>query len=499
MTEPGTLSVALAEPVTTAPEGETSWVEILREGTYKHDIYGEIKITRANLENMKKNFEAGVRGIEVAIDVAHDPDRGAAGWIKRLEIRPSSRDKDKVSLWGEVTWTSFGRELVEGGVYRYISAEFGPWTDPETGEKYEDVLFAATLTNRPFVKGMAPVALSEVVALAKKLWEGLKGVFGTNEEESEMSMEDIEAEWRAACEELGIEPVEGGEEYEFAEWTRAYINDLPDSSFAVIEPAYKRGETDNKNARHLPHHGPGGGGTRNVNLDLPHLRNALARWKLIKPVTDSISTEELRRRAWNHLKNHLSALKTYKQQEVLMTEKLTALLGELGIELEEGADPFEVLKAHITGLKAKLAELEKKISGQETPAEMEETTKALKLAEAKNKELEERVQRLEKELREREKAVYFDEKIREGKLTPAERPYFEELYDKDEETVKKLLDERDPVVDFSEAGTDSAKGAASLSNEDKLDQLARKLMEEKEISYEEALLEVAREHPELAE
>lgn len=182
-----------------------------------------------------------------------------------------------------------------------------------------------------------------------------------------------------------------------------------------------------------------------------------------------------------------------------MDERLLEFVAELGIELEEGADPFEALKAHIDGLKAKLAELEEKINQPETPAEMEETAKALKLAEAKNKELEGRVQRLENELREREKAVYFDEKIREGKLTPAERPYFEELYDKDEETVKKLLDERDPVVDFSETGTDSAAGAASLSNEDKLDQLARKLMEEKKISYEEALLEVAREHPELAE
>jgi len=91
-------------------------------------------------------------------------------------------------------------------------------------------------------------------------------------------------------------------------WTRAYINRLPDDSFAVIEPAYKRGETKDKNARHLPHHGPGGGGTRNVNLDLPHLRNALARANQIKPVTDSISAEELRRRAMAHLEKHRSAL-----------------------------------------------------------------------------------------------------------------------------------------------------------------------------------------------
>jgi hypothetical protein len=33
---------------------------------------------------------------------------------------------------------------------------------------------------------------------------------------------------------------------EGAKWTRKFINSLPDSSFAVIEPAYKEGKTDNK-------------------------------------------------------------------------------------------------------------------------------------------------------------------------------------------------------------------------------------------------------------
>jgi len=43
-------------------------------------------------------------------------------------------------------------------------------------------------------------------------------------------------------------------EQEKAEWTVAFINSLPDEAFAVIEPAYKNGDTDDKRARHLPHH-----------------------------------------------------------------------------------------------------------------------------------------------------------------------------------------------------------------------------------------------------
>lgn len=58
------------------------------------------------------------------------------------------------------------------------------------------------------------------------------------------------------------------------EWDTAYINDLPDSAFACIEPGGKKddeGKTTPRSLRHYPHHDKSG------NLDLPHLRNALAR------------------------------------------------------------------------------------------------------------------------------------------------------------------------------------------------------------------------------
>ncbi len=59
-----------------------------------------------------------------------------------------------------------------------------------------------------------------------------------------------------------------------ATWTAAEINNLPDSSFAVIEPGGTKdddGKTVPRSLRHLPFKGPDG------NVDLPHLRNALAR------------------------------------------------------------------------------------------------------------------------------------------------------------------------------------------------------------------------------
>jgi hypothetical protein len=80
-------------------------------------------------------------------------------------------------------------------------------------------------------------------------------------------------------------------------WTTKYINSLPNSAFIIVEPAYKSGKSDNKNARHLPY--------KDVNgkVDLPHLRNALARCGQIKAVTDSITTDSLRSKACSRAKS----------------------------------------------------------------------------------------------------------------------------------------------------------------------------------------------------
>jgi rubrerythrin len=97
---------------------------------------------------------------------------------------------------------------------------------------------------------------------------------------------------------------------ESAQWTREYINSLPDGAFALIEPGYPS-KTKNKNARHLPHH-TCSGGTSNKCLDLPHLRNAFARVNQIKAVVPGNSDSAIRKRAASHLENHRGALKTEK-------------------------------------------------------------------------------------------------------------------------------------------------------------------------------------------
>ena len=76
---------------------------------------------------------------------------------------------------------------------------------------------------------------------------------------------------------------------EMAIWSRAFINDLPDSSFAIILPGGKKdeeGRTTPRSLRKLPFK------DQNGKIDLPHLRNALARL----PQTDLTSAQKAKAR-----------------------------------------------------------------------------------------------------------------------------------------------------------------------------------------------------------
>ena len=119
-------------------------------------------VEETRLTKIVENFEADVRGIKIAIDVEHYSGSGAAAWIEELKVDPSSSDQKKKSLWGRVRWTEFGQEVAgPDKKYQYISAEFGDYTDPESKKTYDDVLLAATLTNRPFIKGMKTVEATD--------------------------------------------------------------------------------------------------------------------------------------------------------------------------------------------------------------------------------------------------------------------------------------------------------------------------------------------------
>lgn len=108
---------------------------------------------------------------------------------------------------------------------------------------------------------------------------------------------------------------------EAAKWTRAFMNDLPDSSFIWIEPGGKKdseGKTVPRSKRHLPYKDASG------KIDLPHLRNAIARLGQGKPFVMPATT---RTRVKARLQNILARMSSeYRERKEETAESLKPIV-----------------------------------------------------------------------------------------------------------------------------------------------------------------------------
>jgi hypothetical protein len=142
-----------------------SWIHAARPGTYQHPQYGKLEFTFDTLRKLADSVTNRVRGIDLDIDYDHKADAAmgskAAGWIRETKV-------DTEGLWLHVEWTENAAKALKAKEYKYFSPEFQTeWTDPK-GEKHEHVLFGGGITNRPFLKDLLPVNLSELSFLEKK-------------------------------------------------------------------------------------------------------------------------------------------------------------------------------------------------------------------------------------------------------------------------------------------------------------------------------------------
>jgi len=143
------IAILLSEKSTTPP----TKVQVIRTGTFHHEKYGKFEVTKEHLLSFKKNFDDKVRRIDIALDYGHESEGEAAAWFKDLEL-----SDDGTELWAIPEWTPEGGAAVLSKRYRYLSADFNfDYEDNETLKKYGPTLLGAGLTNRPVVKGQAPV------------------------------------------------------------------------------------------------------------------------------------------------------------------------------------------------------------------------------------------------------------------------------------------------------------------------------------------------------
>jgi phage I-like protein len=148
------------------PKGEEikKDIQVLRVGEFTHNGQ-RFSIKQKHLSDMVNNFHEGVRGIDLMLDFSHKSEGKAAAWFKDLYL-----SEDGKELWAKVDWTDSGEDSVRKKEFKYISADFTfSHTDNETQKKMGPVLYGAGLTNRPVVKNMQPVVLSELNNSGEKM------------------------------------------------------------------------------------------------------------------------------------------------------------------------------------------------------------------------------------------------------------------------------------------------------------------------------------------
>jgi len=136
------------------------WLFICRE----FDLDGRGTVTKADLEEMKTNYENNVRGIKLDIDYDHKKRRDdAAGWYGDMKIEKMSL-QDGREVWALFTkpeWTAEARKALTEKSYRYFSPEIGfKYYDNEKKKWFKNVLFGGGLTNRPEIKGQPLIGMA---------------------------------------------------------------------------------------------------------------------------------------------------------------------------------------------------------------------------------------------------------------------------------------------------------------------------------------------------
>lgn len=139
----------------------TMWIHCFPFGEYEHPVFGLIKITPERASRFADNINKNVRGIDLDIDYDHkmDPAKGnkAAGWVRQAAVREDG-------LWLNVEWTKEAEDSIANREFRYFSPEFSDEWKDASGTVHKDVLFGGGLTNRPFLKDLVPINLSDTFA-----------------------------------------------------------------------------------------------------------------------------------------------------------------------------------------------------------------------------------------------------------------------------------------------------------------------------------------------
>jgi len=182
-------------------------------------------------------------------------------------------------------------------------------------------------------------------------------------------------------------------------WDRAYINDLDDDCFAYIESGGEKDEqrkTTPRSLRHLPFK------NRQGNIDLPHLRNALARLPQTK-FSDEAKTEAKRKLCAAAKKVGLKSEVCGIEEQVAPVPEETGISGRdvpewMGDFISSVEDALETINENFDAVTSRLEALEK-AQKSEASREIHEAKKSVEALKAQIQVLESQKATLQEDLK----------------------------------------------------------------------------------------------------
>lgn len=184
-------------PIDLSEFDEETEFELITTAKQTDSRYGDFRFSKSDLQEMASNFNAGVAGTEVAVDLNHDEDHIALAWIQpgSMKVDESTKLKGEYSLYAKLyKFTPKGEEMVKTGALRYFSVEVqNSFSRIINGAKkvYNNVIRGLALTNRPVIKDMMPTFSEKPLILNFKDMEVLKKAVELILAKGKISNEDV--------------------------------------------------------------------------------------------------------------------------------------------------------------------------------------------------------------------------------------------------------------------------------------------------------------------
>lgn len=127
-------------------------VPFVKTGAWKHDVYGEVKFTEQDIQQLVDNYKKNVTGFTPYLTLGHldEEPNSTDSHRKRGDLRDIIIEDN--TAFGVFDVNDEIYESIQKGEYEYSSGEFNrKFTDKESGQEVGTAVIRVALTNSPFL------------------------------------------------------------------------------------------------------------------------------------------------------------------------------------------------------------------------------------------------------------------------------------------------------------------------------------------------------------